>query len=90
MAEDVARLLPTYAHLGPVKEELHVHAVIRYCHVHPLVGYVTSVGVDGGRFVGTVSFKGEEEAGVTVGVFADRLDAKQPASVTGGIEAFVV
>lgn len=56
----------------------------------PLVGYVASVGVDGGRFVGTVSFKREEETGVTIPMFTNRLDAKQPPSVTGGVETFVV
>lgn len=40
--------------------------------------------------MGTVSFKGEEEAWIAVAVFTIRLDAKQPASVTGGIKAFVV
>lgn len=56
----------------------------------PLVGYVASIGVDGGHFVGTISFEGEEEAGVTVPMFTNCLDAKQPATVTGGIETFVV
>lgn len=90
MAEDVTRLLPTDAHLGAIDEELHVHAIVRDRHVRPLVGHVASIGVDGGHFVGTVSFKGEEEARVTVPVFTNRLDAKQPASVTGGVETFVV
>lgn len=56
----------------------------------PLVRYVVSVGVDGGHFVGTVSFKGEEEARVSIPVFTNCLDTKQPASVTGGVETFVV
>ena len=90
MAEDVTRLLPTDAHLGAIDKELHVHAIIRDSHMCPLIGYVAGVGVDGGHFVSTVSFKGEEEAGVTIPVFTDRLDAKQPASVTGGVETFVV
>lgn len=90
MAEDITRLLPTDANLGAIGKELHVHAVICDCHMCPLVGYVASVGVDGGRFVGTVSFKGEEETGVTIPMFTNRLDAKQPPSVTGGVETFVV
>lgn len=90
MAEDIAWLLPTDAHLGAIHKELHVHAIVCDSHVYPLVGYIASVGVDGGHFVGTVSFKGEEEAGITIPMFTNRLDAKQPASVTGGVETFVV
>lgn len=90
MAEDVAWLLPTDAHLGAIDKELHVHAVICNCHMRPLVGHITSVRVDGGHFVGAISFKGEEEAGVTIPVFTNRLDAKQPATVTGGVKTFVV
>lgn len=90
MTEDITRLLPTDAHLGAIDEELHVYAIICDRHMCPLVGYVASIGVDGGHFVGPVSFKGEEEAGVTVPVFTNCLDAKQPATVTGGIETFVV
>lgn len=90
MAEDIARLLPTDAHLGPIDEKLHVHAVISDCHMRPQVGHVASVGVDGGRFVCTVSFKGEEETGVTIPVLTDGLDAQQPPSVAGSIETFVV
>jgi len=55
-----------------------------------MVGYVTSIGVDGSHFVGTIRFKREEESWVTVPMFTNCLDAKQPASVAGGIEAFVV
>lgn len=90
MAEDVTRLFPTDTNLGAVDKELHVHTVVRDCHVRPLVWYVASIGVDGGRFVGTVSFKGEKETRVTIPMFTDRLDAEKPPSVTGGIEAFVV
>lgn len=90
MAEDIARLLPTDAHLGAIHKELHVHTIVCDGHMNPLVGYIASVGVDGGHFVGTVSFKGEEEAGITISMFTNRLDAKQPASVTGGVETFVV
>lgn len=90
MTEDVPRLLPTNSNLGPIDEELHVHDIICNCHMYPLVGYVASVGVDGGHFVGAVSFKREEEARVTVFMFTNRLYAKQPATITGGIEAFVV
>lgn len=90
MAEDIAWLLSTDAYLGAIDIEPHVYAIICDSDVHPLVGYVASIGVDGGCFVGTVSFKGEEEPGVTFPVFTDRLDAKQPASVTGGVETFVV
>lgn len=90
MAKDIARLLPTDTHLGAIEEELHVHAIICDRNMCPLVGYIGSVGVDGGHFVGTVSFKGEEEARVTIPVFTNRLDAKQPSSVTGGVETFVV
>lgn len=56
----------------------------------PLVGYVASIGVDGGHFVGTISFKGEKEARVTIPVFTNCPDAKQPASITGGVETFVI
>lgn len=90
MAEDIARLLPTDSHLGTVDKELHVHAIVSDGHMCPLVGYIARVGVDGGHFVGTVSFEGEEEARVTIPMFTDRLDAKQPASVTGGVETFVI
>lgn len=90
MTEDITRLLSTDAHLGAVDIELHVHTIICDCHVCPLVRYVASIGVDGSHFVGTVSFKGEKEARVTVPMFTNCLDAKQPATVTGGIEAFVV
>lgn len=90
MAEDIAGLLSTNGDLGSIDEELHVHAIIGDCNMCPLVWYITSVGAHWGHFVGTVSFKGEEEAGIAVAVFTIRLDAKQPASVTGGIKAFVV
>lgn len=90
MAEDIARLLATDTHLGPIDKELHVHTVICDCHMCPLVGSITSVGVDGGHFVGTVRFERKEEAGITIPVFTNRLDAKQPASVTRGVETFVV
>lgn len=90
MTEDITWLLPTHAHLGPVNVELHVHTIVRDRYMCPLVGYVTSIGVYRSHFVGAVSFKGEKEAGFSVSIFAHCLDAKQPASVTGGIEAFVV
>lgn len=90
MTEDIARLLSTDAHLCTVDIELHVHTIVCNCHVCPLVGYVASIGVDGRHFVRAVSFKGKKEAGVTVSLFTNCLDAKQPATVTGGIEAFVV
>ncbi len=90
MTEDITRLLPTDTHLGAIDKELHVHTVICNGHMRPLVGYVASVRVDGGHFVGAVSFEGEEEARVTIPVFTNRLDAKQPAAVTRGVETFVV
>lgn len=90
MAEDIARLLPADTYLGSIDKKLHVHTIISDCHVCPLVGHVASIGVDGGCFVCTVSFKGEEETRVTISVFTDGLNAQQPASVTGGIETFVV
>lgn len=90
MAKDVTRLLSTDAHLSTIDKELHVHAIMCDCHMCPLVGYVASVGVDGGRFMSTVSFEGEEETGVTISMFANRLDTKQPASIAGGVETFVV
>lgn len=40
--------------------------------------------------MGTISFEGEEEAGVAIPMFTNRLDAKQPASVIGGVETFVI
>lgn len=89
-AEDLARLFPTDGHLGAIDKELHVNAVVRDCHMHPLVGYVASIGVDGGHFVSTVSFEREENTGVTVTVFTYCPDAKQPTTVTGGIEALVI
>lgn len=58
--------------------------------MYPLVGHITDIRVDEGRFVSAVGFEGEEESRVTVSIFANRLDTKQPTSVTGGIEAFVV
>lgn len=90
MAEDIARLLPTDTYLGPIDEKLHVHTVISDCQVCPLVGHVTGVGVDGGRFVCAVSFQGEEETRVPIPVLTDGLDAQQPTPVAGGIETFVV
>lgn len=90
MTEDITRLLPADAHLGAVDEELHVHAIVCDSHVCPLVGHVASVGVDRGHFVGTISFKGEEETGVTVPMFTNCLDSKQPTTVAGGVETFVV
>lgn len=90
MTEDVSWLLPTESNLGSVDEELHVDTIVRDRQMRPLVGRVTDIGVDGGCFVGTVSFERKEEARVTVSLFTNSLDAKQPASVTGSIEAFVV
>lgn len=90
VTKDITRLLSTDAHLGTIDIELHVHTIICDCYMNPLVGYVASVGVDGSHFVGTVSFKGKEEAWVTVPMFTNCLDAKQPATITGGIKAFVV
>lgn len=90
MTEDITRLLSTDANLGSIDKELHVDTIICDCHMCPLVGYVASIRVDGSHFVGTVSFKGEEEAGVTVSMFTNCLDAKQPTTVTGGIKTFVV
>lgn len=66
MAKDVAGLLPTDTNLGAIYKKLHVHAIICDGHMCPLVGYIACVGVDGGRFVSTVGFEGEEETGVTI------------------------
>lgn len=88
--EDVSRLLPTDTNLGAIDEKLHVHAIVRDCYVRPLVRNVASVGVDGGHFVSAVGFEGEEEARVTVPMLTYGLDAQQPASVTGGVETFVI
>lgn len=90
MTEDITWLFPTDTHLGSIDEELHVQAIVCDCHMCPLVGHVTNIRVDGSRFVSTVSFKGEKESRVTVSMFTNRLDTKQPTSVTGGVEAFVV
>lgn len=90
MAEDITWLLPADGHLGTVDEELHVQTIICDCHMCPLVWDIASIWVDGGHFVGAISFKGEEEAGFTVPMFTNGLDAKEPATITGGIETFVV
>lgn len=90
MTEDITWLLPTDTNLGTIDKELHVYAIICDRDMCPLIGYVASIGVDGGHFVGTISFKREEEARVTIPVFANWLDAKQPASITGGVETLVV
>lgn len=90
MTEDITRLLSTDTYLGTIDKKLHVHTIICDCHMSPLVGHIASVGVNEGRFVCTISFKGEEETGVTVPIFTDGLDAKQPASVAGGVETFVI
>lgn len=90
MTEDITRLLPTDTHSGTVDKQLHVHAIIRDSHMCPLVGYVANIGVDRRCFVSTIRFQGEEEAWVTVPMFTNCLDAKQPTSVTGGVETLVV
>lgn len=90
MAEDITRLLPADTYLGSIDKKLHVHTIISDCHVCPLVGNVARIGVNGGRFVCAVSFKGEEETGLTIPMFTDGLNAQQPTSVAGGIKTFVV
>ncbi|PWA26709.1 hypothetical protein CCH79_00000959 [Gambusia affinis] len=52
--------------------------------------YITNISVDGGHFVSTVSFERKEELRIAVSMFTNSLDPKQPTSVTGGVETFVV
>lgn len=90
MTEDITWLLSANTNLGPIDEQPHVHTIICDRHICPLFRYITNISVDGGHFVSTVSFEWKEEPRIAVSMFTNSLDPKQPTSVTGGVETFVV